>query len=115
MLDDLKSAVESSADGRPLSAPEREMLHRLASYTSGDPLLAGPNLIARIRSAGGGATGLAKTGALAGELAWRAHTAWRAREYREAARLTRAALRLCGLRGILPAMSKQNAGVPSSA
>ena len=114
MLDDLKSAVESSADGRPLSAPEREMLHRLASYTSGDPLIAGPNLIARIRSVGGGATGLAIRVELARGLAWRAHTAWRAQEYREAARLTRVALRLCGLRGILPAISKQNAGVASS-
>jgi glycosyltransferase involved in cell wall biosynthesis len=115
MLDDLKSAVASSADGRPLSAPEREMLHRLASYTSGDPLIAGPNLIARIRSVGGGATGLSIRVELARGLAWRAHTAWRAREYQEAARLTRAALRLCGLRGILPAMSKQNAGVASPA
>ncbi len=110
MLDDLKNALTASLDRRPLSTPEREMLHRLASYTSGDPLIAGPNLIVRIRSIASGSIGLAVRVEMARGLIWRANSALRAREFRDSTRLLQAALRLCGLRGIVSAMLKTSLG-----
>jgi glycosyltransferase involved in cell wall biosynthesis len=115
MLEDLKSSVAASAEQRPLSTPEREMLHRLASYTSGDPLIAGPNLIARIRSGSPGKIGLAIRVELARGLIWRAESARHAGELREALQLARAAVRLCGLRGIASAMLRKNAGAALAA
>jgi glycosyltransferase involved in cell wall biosynthesis len=115
MLDDLKSALASSTDERPLSTPEREMLHRLASYTSGDPLIMGPDLIARIRSISPGGLGLAIRVEMARGLIWRAHSAGRAREFRESAHLARAASRLCGVGGIVTAMFKKKAKAGSPA
>ena len=108
MLEDLQSAVAASTDDRPLSAPEREMLHRLASYTSGDPLITGPNLISRIRAVSPGGTGLAIRTEMARGLIWRAATARRAGEWRESLQLLQAAVRLCGLRGLLSATLKKS-------
>jgi glycosyltransferase involved in cell wall biosynthesis len=109
---DFKSAAAASTDGRPLSQPEREMLHRLASYTSCDPLMTGPKLIERIRSASTGAAGLAIRVEMARGLLWRANTARRDQEIAEAGRLARAAFRLCGVRG-MAALLRKSARAPT--
>jgi len=112
MLEDLRIAVACKPD-EPLSKLERALLRRLTYDLKGDPLL-NPAYASAIRSIGTGAAGLSARLELAQAISWRAATAWRDRDFREARRTFAAATRIAGLRGLISVAASKMAKARSS-